>query len=135
MTAEEEKPSANPAPAPAPAAAAAISTAHPHHHAFHKWHADVLVDGHDVSHGFVKDISMHGAKLFLDHNLQNVKQVRLQIHIPPLQATAAPHVIEVTAKVSDTIYDSDEEFFRSGVTFIKFLLESDSAYLESRINN
>ena len=133
MTAEEEKPSTN--PAPAPEAVAVTSSAHPHHHAFHKWHADILVDGHDLYHGFVKDISMHGAKLYLDHNLQNVKQVKLQIHIPPLKAATASYVIEVAAKVSDTIYDSDEEYFRSTVIFIKFSLESDSAYLESRTNN
>ena len=96
---------------------------------------DVLVDGHDVYHGFVKNISMHGAKLYLDHNLQNVKQIKLQIHIPPLQAATPPHVIEVLAKVSDSTYDSDEEYFRSGIVFIKFSLEADSGYLESRIND
>lgn len=106
---------------------------HAHAHASHKWHTDVIVEGHDVYHGFVKEISMQGAKLYLEHNLQNDKLVKLQIHIPPLEAAVEPHVIEVTAKINYTIYDSVEDFFRSGVNFTRFSLESDSAYLETRI--
>lgn len=134
MTNADENPSTNPAPIPVTAASTGTIASHPLHHAFHKWHTDILVDGHDVYHGFIKDISMHGTKLFLDHNLQNLKQVKLQIQIPPLHATDKHHVIEVTAKIIDSIYDSDEEYFRSAVVFQQFSSEAESAYLESRIN-
>jgi PilZ domain len=101
---------------------------HPHF----KWHVDVLAEGH-VYHGFVKDISMKGANLFLDHNLQNAKLIKLHIHVPPLVVTSQPRVIEVSAKIISTIYDGNEDSFRSGIIFQKFTQESEQAYLHSRI--
>lgn len=102
---------------------------HPHH----KWHAEARVDGHDVYIGYVKDISMHGVHLFLEHNLQDAKFVKLHIHIPPLFVTEPHHVLEVTGKVTSPIYDSDEGYFRSTISFLEFTLESDRAYLRSRL--
>ena len=103
---------------------------HPHF----RWHADALVDGHEVCKGIVKDISMRGVNFFPDHNLQNAKLVKLQIHIPPLLVTAPHHVLEVTGKITSTVYDSVEDSFRSGISFLDFTLESDRAYLLSRIS-
>jgi hypothetical protein len=102
-------------------------------HVHHKWHADVLVDGHDVYQGYVKNMSMKGVHLFLDHNLQNVKRVKLHIHIPPLITSEPHHVLEVTGDITSTVYDSDEESFRSGVNFREFTLKSDQAYLQSHL--
>lgn len=120
---------------PAPVTGEEKNVYSPRKHLPHKWHVDVLVNGHDVYHGYVKEVSMQGASLFLDHNLQGSKQIGLQIHIPPLTATEKLRVVEVTAKINSTIYDSDEDYFRTGINFIKFSSEADSAYLESRINN
>ncbi len=103
---------------------------HPHF----RWHAEALVDGHEVCKGIVKDISMRGVNFFPDHNLQNSKLVKLQIHIPPLVVTAPIHILEVTGKITSTVYDSVEDSFRSGINFLEFTLESDRAYLLSRIS-
>jgi len=105
---------------------------HSQHHHF-KWHADILVDGHDVYQGFVKDITMEGVHLFLEHNLQNSKFVKLHIHIPPLANTSPHSVIEVTGKIMSTIYDSSEDFFRSAIHFLEFTRESDKSYLQARL--
>lgn len=101
---------------------------HPHV----RWHADVLADGH-VYRGFVKDISTKGANLFIEHNLQNSRLIKLHIHVPPLAVTSQPHVLEVSAKIISTIYDGSEDSFRSGIIFQKFTQESELAYLQSRI--
>jgi hypothetical protein len=103
---------------------------HPHF----RWHAEALVDGHEVCRGIVKDISMKGVNFYPDHNLQNAKLLKLQIHIPPLVVTAPHHILEVTGKITSTVYDSVEDSFRSGISFLEFTLESDRAYLLSRIS-
>jgi len=100
---------------------------HPHF----KWHAEILVDGHDVYQGIVKDISMKGFNLILDHNLQKSKLVKLHIHIPPLDISSPHHVLEVSGKISSTVYDSGEKAFRSGISTIQFTLDSDQKYLQS----
>jgi hypothetical protein len=100
---------------------------HPHF----KWHAEVLVDGHYVFQGIVKDISMRGLNLVLDHNLQNSKFVKLHIHIPPFDISSPHHVLEVSGKITSTVFDSGEEAFRSGISFIQFTLDSDQKYLQS----
>lgn len=103
---------------------------HPHF----KWHAEVLVDGHDVFQGIVKDISMKGLNLVLDHNLQNSKLVKLHIHIPPLEISSSHHVLEVSGKITSTVFDSGEEAFRSSISFIQFTLDSDQTYLQSLLS-
>ena len=103
---------------------------HPHF----KWHAEVLVDGHDVFQGIVKDISMLGLNLVLDHNLQNSKLVKLHIHVPPLDTSSPHHVLEVSGKITSTVFDSGEEAFRSGISFIQFTLDSDQTYLQSLLS-
>lgn len=103
---------------------------HPHF----KWHAEVLVDGHDVYQGIVKDISMKGLNLILDHNLQKSKLVKLHIHIPPLDIASPQHVLEVSGKITSTVYDSSEKAFRSGISFIQFTLDSDQKYLQSLLS-
>lgn len=102
---------------------------HPHF----RWHAEALVDGHEVCQGVVKDISMKGVNFFPDHNLQNAKLIRLKIHIPPLIVTAPHEVIEVTGKITSTVYDSVEDSFRSGISFLEFALDSGREYFLSRI--
>ena len=76
---------------------------------------------------------MNGADIFLEHSLQNVKFVKLHISLPPLSVTDNPRVVEVSGKIVHVVYDSNESFFRAGINFLKFNLESDLAYLKSRI--
>ncbi len=98
-----------------------------------RWHAVAFIDGQGVYQGFVKDISLKGTDIFLDHNLQKVKIVKLRIYVPPLSKTSGPHVMEVSAKVIYTAYDSTESLFHTGVNFTQFNVSSDQAYLQSRI--
>jgi hypothetical protein len=103
----------------------------PHSHC--RWHADAIVDGHESYQGVVKDISMKGVDFIVEHNLQNSRLIKLQIHIPPLVVTAPQHIVEVTGKITSTVYDSVEDSFRSGINFIEFTLAADRAFLQSRI--
>jgi len=100
-----------------------------------RWHVDIFIDGQIVYHGFVKDISLKGADIFLDHNLQNAKSAKLHIHVPPLHVTDEHHIVEVSGKIIYATHDNDELLFRTGIKFIKFNLDSDSAYLQSRLAN
>jgi hypothetical protein len=110
-----------------------LADSHNEPHPHYKWHAEVLVDGHDVYHGMVKDISMKELNLILDHNLQNSKLVKLHIHIPPVDISNPPHVLEVSGEITSTVYDSLEESFRCRIRLLGFSLESDHAYLQSRL--
>ena len=96
-----------------------------------RWHVDILVDGHDVYQGYIKEITVDGTHLFLDHNLQNSKFVKLHIHVPPIANAAPPRIIEVTGKILSSVHDNDEDTFRSGIHFQKFTLESDRTFLLS----
>jgi hypothetical protein len=99
-----------------------------------RWHADALVDGHGVYHGFVKDISLKGTNIYLDLNLQKVESIKLRIHLPPISTTCEHHFIEVAGRVVYTSYDGNESLFHAGVQFTHFTLKSDQAYLKSRID-
>jgi hypothetical protein len=103
----------------------------PHSHC--RWHADAIVDGHENYQGIVNDVSMRGVNFIVEHNLQNSRLIKLQIHIPPLVVTAPQHIVEVTGKITSTVYDSVEDSFRSGINFIEFTLAADRAFLQSRI--
>jgi len=104
----------------------------PHRH--FKWHVEALVDGHDMYQGIVKNISMKGLDLVLDHNLQNSKLIKLHIHIPALGISDSPHVLEVSGAITSTVYATDEDSFRSGISFVKFTLDSDQTYLQSLLS-
>lgn len=136
----------NPADEPAHAIgdAHAAHDAHRHESAAHgamhvevhphvRWHADVLVDGHDIYHGFVKEVTDDGADLYLDFNLQYTRSVKLHILVPPLSAPSRPHVLAASAKVLSTVYDSEEECFRSAVLFTQFEPQSERSFLHNRL--
>lgn len=96
-----------------------------------RWHVDAIIDGPGVYHGYVKSISVKGMDVFLERNLQNVKLIKLQIHVPPLHKTNNPHTVIVTGKILYSAYDSKESLFRSGISFLEFNSESDLNYLQS----
>ena len=98
-----------------------------------RWHVDALVEGQPVLHGFVRDLSAKGADIFLGRNLQNVKSVKLHIHVPPLSVTGEHHIVEVSGKIVYTAHDSEELLFHTGIVFVKFNLDSDMEYLKSRL--
>lgn len=98
-----------------------------------KWHADAFIDGQGMYQGFIKDISSRGTDIFLDRNLHKVKFVKLRIYVPPLSKASDSHIMEVSGKITYTAYDSNESLFHTGVNFTQFNLESDLAYLQTRI--
>ena len=97
-----------------------------------RWHAEALIEGH-IWHGFVRDISIGGANILLEHNCQNVSGIKLHIHVPPDSKSSAPHILAITGKVIYTAYDSEESLFRSGIKFLTFNSPSDSGFLLSFI--
>jgi hypothetical protein len=105
-----------------------------HIHPHVKWHVDVLVDGHDVYQGYIREITIKGGDLFLPHNLQHSKQVKLHVHVPPLSDASPPRVLEMTARVLSSVYDSRADYFRAEIAFLAFTFESDKTYLQTRID-
>ena len=65
--------------------------------------------------------------------MQNANFVKLHIHVPPLDVTSPHRVLEVSGKITSTVYESSEGAFRSGVVFLQFTRESDRTYLQSRM--
>lgn len=94
---------------------------------------DVLVDGREFHHGFVKDISLEGATLYIDRNFQKPKSIQLHIKVPPIIAATKPHVVKVAGTIVYSIYDCDEMRFRSGVNFDQFNTPSDRDFLQERL--
>ena len=94
---------------------------------------DVLIDGQELHRGFVKDISLAGATLYIDRNFQKPKSIQLHIKVPPLIATTKPHVVKVAGTIVYSIYDCDEMSFRSGVNFEQFNTPSDRDFLQERL--
>lgn len=102
---------------------------------FVKWRAVALIDEQDRHHGFIKDISIKGAAVFLDRNLQSVEFIKLHIHIPPSHVTNTARTVQVYGKVVYAVYDSRELLFRSGIHFLRFDSEHDPGFLEMYLTN
>ncbi|WP_435626780.1 PilZ domain-containing protein [Candidatus Ferrigenium straubiae] len=102
---------------------------------FVKWRAIAFIDAQSQHHGFIKDISVKGAAVFLERNLQSLKLIKLHIHVPPAPTAKAPRVIEVYGKVVYTVYDNRELLFRAGISFLKFDSEHDPLFLENYLTN
>lgn len=100
-----------------------------------QWHAAASFDGHHVFAGYTKDLSIKGATLYLDHNPEKAKSVSLRIQVPPLSEGAPPHVVDVEGRVVYAIHDSEEQLFRAGIHFNRFIKDSDRDFLESRLQS
>ena len=98
-----------------------------------KWHADIVMNGHSVCHGFINDISTAGASVYLDNNVHPLNPT-LRIYLPPLSATGRPHIIEVSGKTVYVVFDGDKQLYRAAISFSRFHRESDLAYLEDRLH-
>lgn len=100
-----------------------------------RWRATALIDAQSQHHGFIKNISVKGAAVFLDRNLQSLEFVKLHIHVPPSHAAKAPRTVAVYGKIIYTVYDNRELLFRVGISFLKFDSEHDPAFLETYLTN
>lgn len=99
------------------------------------WRIDVAVEGHDLHDGRIKDISLHGTAILNGRNLKPGISITLHIHIPPLTIPGVPKILIVHGKTCYAIHDADNLCFRVGITFVKFELASDRAFLEARLTN
>ena len=97
------------------------------------WHVTVKLESGDAHQGVIRDISVNGATLYLEHNLHNANKATLDIHIPLLNVGEKPHSVEVHGKIAYMIYDSDEPYFRCGFSFTQFNVDTDRTYLHSRL--
>ena len=100
-----------------------------------KWRAVAFIDAQNQHHGFIKDISVKGAAVFLDRNMQSLEFIRLHIHVPPSHTSNAPRILDVYGKIAYTTHDSKERLFRVGIVFLKFDSEHDPAFLEKYLTN
>lgn len=99
------------------------------------WRVAVFVKGRDFYYGKIKDISLCGAAILNELNLKNGTSVTLKIHVPTLNRCCESRALIVHCKTTYAVYDAGRLCFRVGVTFDKFELESDRAYLEERLKN
>ncbi len=99
------------------------------------WHVATELDKHGICLGFIKEISIQGATLYLDHDLIKVKKIILEIQVPALQPHTAPHILAIDCQVIYAIHDSDEQMFRTGIHFDKFQVESEKDFLDHRLKN
>lgn len=100
-----------------------------------KWRAIAFIDAQSQHHGYIKDISVRGAAIFLDRNLQSLEFVKLHIHVPPTHTAKTSRTVEVYGKIVYTVYDNRELLFRVGVSFLKFDSEHDPVFLETYLTN
>lgn len=92
-----------------------------------------IIEAYGILQGYVRDISINGASLYVEHNLHIHKSIELQLIIPPQVVNEPPRVVVVAGKIVYSVYESYELGFRAGIHFLKFNNEADIAYLQSRI--
>lgn len=100
-----------------------------------KWRVTASVDRHGLHHGHLKDISIKGAAVLLEQNLQSVDFIKLHIYVPPPAPSRIPCIVEVVGKVVYSIYDARELRFRVGINFLRFATEHDPVFLEDHLEN
>lgn len=126
---------------PASAAPGEASTTHAGEHGEQRkvhrfrvnWHTDIIFADQTTHQGFINDISVQGASVFLSDSLTTNEAI-LYVHIPPLNLTSKPHIIAVSGKTVYVVFDGDKQLFRAAFVFSRFHQASDQAYLEERLS-
>ena len=95
-----------------------------------KWGVIAFVDAQSQHRGLIKDISIKGAAVLLERNLQSLEFIKLHIQIPLSHTLKQPRIIQVHGRVIYSTHDSRELLFRTGVNFLKFDSEHDQSFLE-----
>lgn len=96
-----------------------------------KWRAVAFLDAQNQYHGYIKDVSVKGAAVFLDRNLQALEFIKLHIQIPPSYTLREQRILKVYGKIVYTTHDRNELLFRTGIHFLTFDSESDQEFLEA----
>ena len=71
-------------------------------------------------HGTSHDISMSGLTLIVEQNIFTEDEVTVLIALPPAHVGIEKKVIEATARMVYTVYTSEYQAFRVGLTFREF---------------
>jgi len=71
-------------------------------------------------HGQTNDISLHGLSVLVPDNVFNHGEVTVLLAIPPARVGDPQKIIEATAKMVYTVFSSEHDTFRIGLTFSKF---------------
>lgn len=96
------------------------------------WHVDIVFPDRSAHRGFIKDISILGAAVFLEES-PNSDDAELHIHIPPLDRVSQPHIVVISSRMVYVVFDGDKRQFRAAYVFSRYHQESDRAYLEERL--
>lgn len=100
-----------------------------------KWRITASIDAEQLHHGHIKDISIKGAAILHEHNFHSAEFLKLHIYVSPPPPARIPCVVEVLCKVAYTLFDSREQRYRTGVSFLKFGTEHDPMFLEEHLKN
>lgn len=100
-----------------------------------RWRAEIIIDAKTTYYGHLKDISIGGAAVLLEHNIKSPRPVTLYLEIPSMHAQNAPHILQVEGKVIDTIYEGDSSYFRTSIAFRRFIPADDLAFLDNYLKN
>jgi len=123
---------AKPAPAPAPKGGKEHRTVQRY---IVKWRITASIDSQQVYHGHIKDISIKGAAILHEQNFHAAEFIKLQIYVSPPPPARIPCVISVLGKIAYTLFDSKEQRYRTGVSFLKFATEHDPLFLDEHLKN
>lgn len=143
----DEKPAPDTAPQPAPkpeqsfipqaqqraAAPTHEARATPRYRA--RWRTEVTLNAQTTYYGHLKDISVEGAAVLMEHNIKSAQSVTLFIEIPSEHAQHPPHILQVESKVIDTIYEGESAFFRTSLSFRRFIPADDRIFLDNHLKN
>lgn len=99
------------------------------------WRVVVVVEGQAAHDGKLRDISPHGAAILIGRNLKPNISVTLHIYMHSLTGHVASKILIVHGVATYTVHDVYYLRFRVGITFVKFELTSDQAYLKDRLTN
>jgi c-di-GMP-binding flagellar brake protein YcgR len=71
-------------------------------------------------HGRTHDISTQGLSIVVDQNVFNEADVTVLLAIPPAHVGMPQKIIEATARMVYTVFSSEHDAFRIGLTFGQF---------------
>lgn len=98
-----------------------------------KWRCTASIDSQQLHHGHIKDISVRGAAILHEHNFHAAEFIKLHIYVSPPPPARIPCIVSVLCKVAYTLFDSREQRYRSGVSFLRFATEHDTGFLEEHL--